>query len=88
VLLAFAWWAAAGWHVHLIGKLDRLLSLDPGCAAPSSTMACGWHLVHVDQMAYLAQPPIAIGLPFAAPTGGLAAHHEDETPISTATGRK
>jgi hypothetical protein len=29
-------------------------------------MACGWHLVHVDPMADVAQPLIAIGLPFAA----------------------
>ena len=63
VLLAFAWWAAAGWHVHLIGKFDRMLSLDPGC---SSTMACGWHLARADPMAYVVQPLIAIGLPFAA----------------------
>jgi hypothetical protein len=66
VLLAFAWWAAAGWHVHLIGKLDRLLALDPACTAPGSAMACGWHLARADPMAYVVQPLIAIGLPLAA----------------------
>jgi hypothetical protein len=66
ILLALVWWAAAGWHVHLVGKLDRLLSLDPGCNGPNSTMACGWHLTRADPMAYVAQPLIAIGLPFAA----------------------